>query len=52
MLFPARLIDRLGADERAALLTHELAHVARRDHWVRVLELLAADGHQFDLRLQ
>jgi WD40 repeat protein/beta-lactamase regulating signal transducer with metallopeptidase domain len=42
VLFPAGLVERLGEAERASLLTHELAHVARRDHWVRVLELLAA----------
>lgn len=39
ILFPVGLIDRLGAEERASLLTHELAHVRRGDHWVRVLEL-------------
>lgn len=42
ILFPAGLHDRLGTQERGSLLLHELAHVARRDHWVRVLELLAA----------
>jgi WD40 repeat protein/beta-lactamase regulating signal transducer with metallopeptidase domain len=42
VLFPAGLIDRLDAGARASLLTHELAHVARRDHWVRLLELLAS----------
>lgn len=41
ILAPAALFDRLGADERRALLLHELAHVARRDHWVRLLELAA-----------
>ncbi len=39
ILFPAGLLDRLDADERAALLAHELGHVARRDHMVRWLEL-------------
>jgi WD40 repeat protein/beta-lactamase regulating signal transducer with metallopeptidase domain len=39
VLFPAGLLDRLGRDERASLLVHELGHVARRDHWVRWLEL-------------
>jgi beta-lactamase regulating signal transducer with metallopeptidase domain len=38
--FPAALLERLNADEQAALLAHELAHVRRRDHWVRWLELL------------
>jgi beta-lactamase regulating signal transducer with metallopeptidase domain len=40
LLFPAGLLDRLDAEQRAALLLHELAHVRRRDHWVRFLELL------------
>src|SRR5262249_21456549 len=35
------LWNRLGEDERATLLAHELAHLRRRDHWVRGLELLA-----------
>lgn len=40
LLFPARLLDRLDAGQRATLLAHELAHLKRRDHWVRWLELL------------
>jgi beta-lactamase regulating signal transducer with metallopeptidase domain len=40
LLFPAGLLDRLDAEQRAALLLHELAHVRRRDHWVRFVELL------------
>jgi beta-lactamase regulating signal transducer with metallopeptidase domain len=39
LLFPAGLLDRLDAEQRAALLLHELAHVRRCDHWVRILEL-------------
>jgi WD40 repeat protein/beta-lactamase regulating signal transducer with metallopeptidase domain len=42
ILFPVRLLDRLGSDERASLLAHELGHVARRDHVVRWLELAVA----------
>jgi WD40 repeat protein/beta-lactamase regulating signal transducer with metallopeptidase domain len=42
LLFPADLLDRLSVPERAAVLTHELAHLRRRDHWVRWLELTAA----------
>jgi beta-lactamase regulating signal transducer with metallopeptidase domain len=41
LLLPADLVDRLGDDERDALLVHELAHLRRRDHWVRVVELCA-----------
>lgn len=41
VIVPRDLLDRLGGDERATLLAHELAHVQRRDHWVRWLELVA-----------
>jgi beta-lactamase regulating signal transducer with metallopeptidase domain len=41
LLVPAALWERLGDDQRAALLAHELAHLRRRDHWVRRLELVA-----------
>jgi beta-lactamase regulating signal transducer with metallopeptidase domain len=40
LLFPTGLLDRLDVKQRAALLLHELAHVRRRDHWVRFVELL------------
>src|SRR5262249_2445318 len=40
-LLAAGLLARLGQEERATLLAHELAHLRRRDHWVRWLELLA-----------
>jgi beta-lactamase regulating signal transducer with metallopeptidase domain len=39
LLIPADLLARLSAAQRAALLVHELAHLRRRDHWVRWLEL-------------
>ncbi len=38
---PARLLDRLDDDQVTALLTHELAHICRGDHWVRRLELVS-----------
>jgi hypothetical protein len=41
LYFPADLLQRLTQDERASLLVHELAHVRRRDHWVRWLEVMA-----------
>jgi beta-lactamase regulating signal transducer with metallopeptidase domain len=41
ILIPADLWKRLDLGQREALLAHELAHVRRRDHWVRPLELLA-----------
>jgi beta-lactamase regulating signal transducer with metallopeptidase domain len=40
LLFPTGLLDRLDGAQRAALLLHELAHVRRRDHWVRFVELI------------
>jgi beta-lactamase regulating signal transducer with metallopeptidase domain len=40
LLLPAALWDRLGAGQQDTLLAHELAHLRRRDHWVRRLELL------------
>jgi beta-lactamase regulating signal transducer with metallopeptidase domain len=41
LLLPVELLDGLTAEQRAAILLHELAHLHRRDHWVRWLELLA-----------
>ncbi|HLW67985.1 MAG TPA: M56 family metallopeptidase [Gemmataceae bacterium] len=41
LYFPADLLKRLNAQQRATLLVHELAHLRRGDHWVRWLELLA-----------
>jgi beta-lactamase regulating signal transducer with metallopeptidase domain len=41
LIFPARLAERLGDSEIDSLLLHELAHFARGDHWVRMLELTA-----------
>jgi hypothetical protein len=40
LLLPAALLDRIDGQQRATLLVHELAHLRRRDHWVRCLELL------------
>jgi beta-lactamase regulating signal transducer with metallopeptidase domain len=40
LILPRRLWDALGPDQRAAVLAHELAHLARRDHWVRRLEVV------------
>jgi beta-lactamase regulating signal transducer with metallopeptidase domain len=41
LLFPAGLLERLDGEGRAPLLAHELAHLRRRDHWLRLLELAA-----------
>jgi beta-lactamase regulating signal transducer with metallopeptidase domain len=39
LLFPAKLMERLDDEQRSALLVHELAHLRRRDHWVRWIEM-------------
>jgi Zn-dependent protease with chaperone function len=41
LLLPAALLPSLRDDELDALLAHELAHVRRRDHWVRLVEIAA-----------
>lgn len=41
LIFPERLLDRLDQESTETLLTHELAHYRRRDHWVRVVALMA-----------
>ena len=40
LILPESLIKRLEADRWPGILAHELAHLARRDHWVVRLELL------------
>jgi beta-lactamase regulating signal transducer with metallopeptidase domain len=45
LLWPAGLECRLKGDGRRAVLTHELAHLRRRDHWARRLEMVAAILH-------
>jgi len=42
LLLPARLLETLSREEVDCLLAHELAHVRRRDHLVRLLELVVA----------
>ena len=39
MLLPMALLGQLNASQRAALLLHELVHIKRGDHLVRMLEL-------------
>lgn len=41
LLLSQALIEILSSDELTTLLAHELAHLRRRDHWVRWLELAA-----------
>jgi bla regulator protein BlaR1 len=40
LLLPWTLWQRLAPEQQDTLLAHELAHLRRRDHWVRLLELL------------
>jgi beta-lactamase regulating signal transducer with metallopeptidase domain len=40
LLLPRALWNRLDPRQQETLLTHELAHLRRRDHWVRRLEFL------------
>jgi beta-lactamase regulating signal transducer with metallopeptidase domain len=40
LLLPPALWGRLSAEQQDTLLAHELAHLRRRDHWVRGLELV------------
>ncbi len=39
MVLPASLFARLDMVAQEAIVAHELAHIRRRDHWVRLLEL-------------
>jgi hypothetical protein len=40
ILLPADIADWTIADERQAMIRHELAHVERRDHWINLLPTL------------
>ncbi len=40
LLVPADLLGVLSDEQLDTLLVHELAHLRRRDHWVRVLEFV------------
>ncbi len=42
LLVPSQLWESMEEDERTSLVLHELAHLKRRDHWVRWLELIVA----------
>jgi hypothetical protein len=40
VILPVGLVERLHREAREVILAHELAHVRRKDHWVRWLELV------------
>jgi hypothetical protein len=39
LVLPSKLLNRLTEDETDTLITHELAHLKRRDPWIRWVEL-------------
>ena len=41
VVLPSPLLDQLDVSQQKAVLAHELAHLKRRDHWVRWLEVIA-----------
>ena len=41
LLLPAGLWGELDESQRDTLIAHELAHLRRRDHWVRLVEVAA-----------
>jgi RND family efflux transporter MFP subunit len=48
LVLPEALWDGMEEDERDAVLAHELAHLKRRDHWVRRLEALVLGIYWWD----
>ena len=42
VILPMRLLGVLDEQQTAMVLAHELAHLRRRDHWVRGLELVVS----------
>jgi beta-lactamase regulating signal transducer with metallopeptidase domain len=41
LVLPGRLVKTLALDQWRGILTHELAHLRRRDHWISRLEAIA-----------
>jgi RND family efflux transporter MFP subunit len=48
LVLPEELWGRLDNAQQEAVLAHELAHLKRRDHWVRRLEALACGLYWWD----
>ncbi len=42
IVLPKSLLNKLDEDQIAMVLAHELAHLRRCDHWVRILELIVS----------
>lgn len=45
IVLPKALLPTLSRPQLVSILTHELAHIRRRDHWVRYLEALVRIFH-------
>ena len=45
ILMPRRLLAELSPEEVGTLLAHEFAHLCRRDHWLRWLELVVTAAY-------
>jgi beta-lactamase regulating signal transducer with metallopeptidase domain len=42
VVFPRELMARLSEEQLRTIVAHEFAHIVRRDHWVRWLELVCS----------
>ncbi|HEY1785973.1 MAG TPA: M56 family metallopeptidase, partial [Pirellulales bacterium] len=42
IVLPLHLLGQLDDEQAAMILAHELAHLRRRDHWVRIVELIVS----------
>ncbi len=45
VVLPTRLVRELDDQQTAMVLAHELAHLRRRDHWIRVAEIVIATAY-------
>jgi bla regulator protein blaR1 len=48
LVLPEELWGRLSTEQQDAVMAHELAHLKRRDHWVRRLEVVACGLYWWD----
>ncbi len=42
IVLPVRIIAEFAEEQSAMILAHEMAHLRRRDHWVRTVELIVS----------
>ena len=45
IVLPLRLVQEFDDEQITMILAHEIAHLRRRDHWVRVVELFVSTLH-------